>query len=148
MNAISARQNASGPIAASMNGLRRPIGVWNVSLQGPITSGSVSANAPSAPSTRPINPVESVKRCSNRGRNVAVVVRENARPKAPSPSVQTRRRSVLRSSGADGRTCTEASAHDVEDRLLRQRDLCVAVRKLSQHPAREELLEAAVDDPA
>ena len=37
MNAISARQKPSGPSAASMNGLRRPIGVWNVSLHGPIT---------------------------------------------------------------------------------------------------------------
>ena len=41
MKATSARQNPSGPSATSMNGRRLPIGVWNVSLQGPITSGSV-----------------------------------------------------------------------------------------------------------
>ena len=41
-----------------MNGLRRPIGVWNVSLHGPITSGNVSAKAPSAPAINPINAVE------------------------------------------------------------------------------------------
>ena len=60
MNAISARQNPIGPTATSMKGRRRPIGVWNVSLQGPITSGSVSAKSPSAASTAPINEVDSV----------------------------------------------------------------------------------------
>ena len=41
MNAIRARQNPIGPTATSMKGLRRPSGVWKVSLHGPITSGSV-----------------------------------------------------------------------------------------------------------
>ena len=49
-----------GPSAASMNGRRRPSGVWNVSLHGPITSGSVSAKKPSAASTSPTRVVESV----------------------------------------------------------------------------------------
>ena len=41
MNGIRiAGRSPSGPSAASMNGLRRPIGVWNESLHGPITSGS------------------------------------------------------------------------------------------------------------
>ena len=58
MNAISARQKPIGPTATSMNGRRRPSGVWNVSLQGPITSGRVSAKTPSAASTAPISEVE------------------------------------------------------------------------------------------
>ena len=62
MNASSASANAIGPSAASMNGRLRPIGVWNVSLHGPITSGSVSAKAPSAASTSPTRVVESVYR--------------------------------------------------------------------------------------
>ena len=60
MNASSASANVIGPIAASMNGRRRPSGVWNVSLHGPMTSGSVRAKAPSAASTRPTRVVESV----------------------------------------------------------------------------------------
>ena len=60
MKAISARQKPIGPTATSMKGRRRPSGVWNVSLQGPITSGSVSAKAPSAASTAAINDVELV----------------------------------------------------------------------------------------
>ena len=55
MKAISARQKHIGPTATAMNGLRRPSGVWNVSLQGPITSGRVSAKSPSAASTAPIS---------------------------------------------------------------------------------------------
>ena len=61
MNAISARQKPIGPRATSMNGRRRPSGVWNVSLQGPTISGSVIANTPSAASTSAISVVESVK---------------------------------------------------------------------------------------
>ena len=68
MNAIRARQNPIGPIATSMNGRRRPIGVWNVSLQGPITSGSVNANRPSAARTAPISDVDSVYSPSTGGR--------------------------------------------------------------------------------
>ena len=60
MNAIRASANAIGPSATSMNGRRRPSGVWNVSLHGPITSGNVSANAPSAARTSPTSVVESV----------------------------------------------------------------------------------------
>jgi hypothetical protein len=62
MNASRARANAIGPSAAAMNGRRRPRGVWKVSLHGPMTSGRVSANAPSAASTRPTSVVESVYR--------------------------------------------------------------------------------------
>ena len=60
MNATSASANAIGPSATSMNGRLRPSGVWNVSLHGPITSGSVSAKTPSAASTSPTSVVESV----------------------------------------------------------------------------------------
>ena len=91
MNAISARQNPIGPSATSMNGRRRPSGVWKVSLHGPITSGSVSANSPSAASTSAISVAESVNLPSSGGRYAAVVVSENASPKAPRPSVQTTR---------------------------------------------------------
>src|SRR6188472_2118030 len=90
MNATSSRQNPIGPSAASMNGRRRPSGVWKVSLHGPITGESAKAKTPSAPSTSPISVPESVKRSSNGGRYAAVVVIENARPKAPRPSVQKR----------------------------------------------------------
>ena len=68
MNAISARQNASPGTATSMNGLRRPIGVRNVSLHGPITSGTVSANAPSAATMAAISVRESVNFASRGGR--------------------------------------------------------------------------------
>ena len=68
MNAISARQKPIGPIATSMNGRRRPSGVWNVSLQGPITSGSVRAKMPSAASTAPISEVDVVYCPSTGGR--------------------------------------------------------------------------------
>jgi hypothetical protein len=91
MNATSSRQNPIGPSAASMNGRRRPSGVWKVSLHGPITGESASANTPSAPSTSPISVPDSVKRSSSGGRYAAVVVIENASPKAPSPSVQKSR---------------------------------------------------------
>ena len=64
---------------------RLPIGVWNVSLQGPITSGSVSAKMPSEPRITAINVRESVKRWRIGGRYADVVVNESARPKAPRP---------------------------------------------------------------
>ena len=91
MNAISARQKPIGPSATSMKGRRRPSGVWNVSLQGPITSGSEIANNPSAASTSAISVAEVVNCPSSGGRYAAVVVSEKASPKAPSPSVQTTR---------------------------------------------------------
>ena len=58
MNGISSRQKPIGGSATSMNGRRRPSGVWKVSLHGPITGESVSANTPSAPRMTPIRPPE------------------------------------------------------------------------------------------
>ena len=81
-----------GPSAASKNGRRRPSGVWNESLQGPMTGESKSANTPSAPRTRPISVPDSVKRCSSGGKYAAVVVIENASPNAPDPRIQKRLR--------------------------------------------------------
>ena len=92
MKGISSKQNPSGPSAASMKGRRRPSGVWNVSLHGPITGESANAKTPSAPSTSPISVPDVVKRWSSGGRYAAVVVIENASPNAPSPSVQKRLR--------------------------------------------------------
>jgi hypothetical protein len=91
MNAISARQNPIGPSATSMNGRRRPRGVWKVSLHGPITSGRATAKSPSDASTSAISVAEDVNCPSSGGRLAAVVVREKASPNAPSPSVQTTR---------------------------------------------------------
>ena len=68
MNGISSRQNPIGKSATSMNGLRRPSGVWNESLHGPMIGESVSAKMPSAPRIAPIRPPESVNRCSSGGR--------------------------------------------------------------------------------
>ena len=92
MKATIARQKPIGQSAASMNGRRRPIGVWKVSLHGPITSGSEIAKTPSAASTAAIIVFESVNFASSGGRYAAVVVIENASPKAPSPRIQTRPR--------------------------------------------------------
>lgn len=91
MNASSASENPVGPSATSMNGRRRPSGVWNESLHGPITSGRVIANTPSAASTSAIRVAEEVNCPRSGGRYAAVVVSENASPKAPRPSVQTSR---------------------------------------------------------
>ena len=44
------RRTPSGGTATSMNGRRRPSGVWNESLHGPMIGESVSAKRPSAPS--------------------------------------------------------------------------------------------------
>ena len=46
------------------------------------------------------------------------------------------------------RRSRETAADDVEDRPLGTCDLLVAVGKPAHHPAREDLLETAVDDPA
>jgi hypothetical protein len=79
-----------------MKGFRRPIGVWNVSLQGPITRGSEIAKMPSAARTAAIIVFESVNFDRSGGRYAAVVVIENARPKAPRPRIQTRPRRELK----------------------------------------------------
>src|SRR5438034_11358497 len=91
MNATSARQNAIGPSATSMNGRRRPSGVWNVSDQGPITGDSVSAKNPSAPRTSAISVPDDVYRASSTCMYVVVVI-AYASPNAPRPSDQTRPR--------------------------------------------------------
>ena len=75
-----------------MNGRRRPIGVWNVSLHGPMTSGSVSANNPSEPRITAMSVRESVNCSSSGGRYADVVVSENASPNAPRPSTHGRPR--------------------------------------------------------
>src|SRR6476620_6017337 len=92
MNPISSRQNAIGPIATSMNGRRRPSGVWNESLQGPTIGETVSANRPSAPIATPISVPESVNVRSSGGSATEMVVTEKASPNAPSPSDQIRLR--------------------------------------------------------
>ena len=68
MKATSARQKPIGPRPTSMNGRRRPIGVWNVSLHGPMTSGSVSAKSPSEPRMTAISVRELVNFSSSGGR--------------------------------------------------------------------------------
>ena len=127
MKAISASAKTIGPSATSMNGRRRPSGVWNVSLQGPITSGSVSANAPSAARTRPTSVVEPVYCCRIGGRYAEVVVSAQARPSAPDPSARTFHRVGVDASGDDRRP-REPAADDVDDRALCTGDLLVAVR--------------------
>ena len=79
-----------------MNGRRLPSGVWNVSLQGPITSGSVKANRPSEPRTTAINVRELGELLSSGGRYADVVVSESASPNAPSPRIHDRPRCLLR----------------------------------------------------
>src|SRR3989442_1174946 len=144
MNARIARQKPIGGIAASMNGRRRPIGVLNVSLHGPITSGSVSAKTPSAASTAAIIVLELVNRSRRGGRYAAVVVIEKARPNAPSPRIQTSpRRPGISTPSPD----EHALADDLHDRALRRGDLVVSVRQLPEHPACEDLLDRAVKDP-
>ena len=91
MNAIIARQKPIGPSATSMNGRRRPSGVWNESLHGPITSGRLIAKTPSAARTSAISVADDVNWPRSGGRYAAVVVSENASPNAPTPSVQTTR---------------------------------------------------------
>ena len=66
--------------------------MWNESLHGPITGESVKAKKPSAPITRPMTEPDSVNVLSSGGSATEMVVIENARPNAPKPSVQNRRR--------------------------------------------------------
>src|SRR3954462_12325385 len=158
MNGISSRQKPSGPSAASMKGRRRPSGVWNVSLQGPITGDSASANTPSAPSTRPISVPDSVKRWSNGGKYAAVVVIEKASPNAPRPRVQKSLRRTAGSRAAAGAVSwatklerrrlavrSQASAHDLDHCLLSRCDLLVGVVQLTEHPAGQDLLQRTVE---
>src|ERR1044072_8846371 len=92
MKGISSRQNAIGPRPTSLNGRRRPSGVWKESLQGPTIGDSVRAKKPSAPIASPISEPDSVNVLSSGGSATEIVVIENASPKAPRPSVQNRRR--------------------------------------------------------
>src|SRR5512132_3643822 len=145
MKASSASANVIGPSAASMNGRRRPSGVWKVSLHGPITSGSVSAKTPSAASTSPTSVVDSVYRPRIGGRYAAVGVSAQASPSAPAPRTSVSRRAPP---SGDERRRAEAAQDDVDDRALGTGDLLVAVGQPAHHPARKDLLESTVDDPA
>ena len=53
-----------------------------------------------------------------------------------------------RAASGDDRRPDETASEDVDDRALGTGDLLVAVGKPAHHPAREDLLEPAVDDPA
>ena len=66
---------------------------------------------------------------------------EKASPNAPSPSNQMRERFDVIAAPALG-------VHERHDRALGERDLVVAVGKLAEHPASEDLLDRAVEDPA
>ena len=68
MKATRDRQKAKAGSATSMNGRRRPIGVWKVSLQGPITRGTLSAKSPSAAMIAAMTVAELVKRSRYLGR--------------------------------------------------------------------------------
>jgi len=98
--------------------------VWKPSLQGPITSGSVRANAPSAARTSAISVVEWVNRPSSGGRYAAVVVSDQASPKAPTPRTATVRAWRSGRVGAGG----ETAADDLDHGALGTRYLLVAVR--------------------
>src|SRR5205823_2670187 len=78
MNGTSSRQKAIGPSPTSMNGRRRPSGVWNESLHGPTIGESVKAKKPSAPMTRPIKEPDLVNVCRSGGRATEIVVIEKA----------------------------------------------------------------------
>src|SRR3954470_11789018 len=148
MNATSARQNPIGATATSMNGRRRPSGVWKVSDHGPITGESARANRPSEPSTSAISVPESVKRPSRTCRYV-VVVSANARPNAPSPSDHVRPRW---NAGASARWSVvpvggEARADHLHDRVDRARDVLGLAGEAAEHPSREDLLQRAVEHP-
>src|SRR6476619_820067 len=126
-----------------------------------MTGESSRANTPSAPRTRPISVPDSVKRCNSGGKYAAVVVIENARPKAPDPRIQKRlllteseRRAasavtcVTESALGDFAIGGETAADDFDHRLLGSSDRLVAVLQLSEHPAGQDLLERAVEDVA
>ena len=132
-----------------------------MSLHGPITGDNASANTPSEPSTSPITAPEAVKCRKIGGRATEVVVIENARPNAPSPSVQKRlRRTVGERAAASAVSCATGSgrsgsavrgqpaADDLDDGALGDGDLVVAVGERSEHPARKDLFERAVEDEA
>ena len=113
MKAITVRANAIGGTATAMNGRRRPIGVWNVSLHGPMTSGRVSAKIPSDARTAAISTAEPVNLESSGGRYAATTVIENASPNAPRPSDHSRFR---RAAGTLTNCSTAASARCVKGR--------------------------------
>src|SRR5436190_7716379 len=149
MKATSARQKPIGPSATSMNGRRRPSGVWNVSDHGPITGESASANSPSAPSTSAISVPDSVYRPSNTCMYVVVVI-ANASPNAPSPSDQTRpvRSGTSAPLGADACSVRgESSPDHLDHGIDRARHVVLRVRQRPERPAREQLLERAVEHP-
>jgi hypothetical protein len=76
MNRISSRQNAIGPTATSMNGRRRPSGVWNESLQGP-TIGRDRQREQALRADRDADQrPESVNVCSSGGSATEMVVTE------------------------------------------------------------------------
>jgi hypothetical protein len=59
-----------------------PIGVWNVSLHGPMTSGSVSAKTPSEPRTTAMSVARSVN-CSSSGGSRPTSSSARARARTP-----------------------------------------------------------------
>ena len=143
-----------------MNGRRRPSGVWNVSLQGPITTGSVSANRPSAreherDQRRRVGEVAEERR-QVRGRGgeregeaegaeaedpdeaAARPLEDDAR--APSGG---RRRHARLDRGGRGRD-REPPADDVHDGALRRGHARAC--ELAEQPAGHDLLERAVED--
>ena len=146
MNASRARRSRAARRATSMNGRRRPSGVWKPSLHGPITSGRVSANTPSAARTSAISVVESGEALEHR-RQVGGGRRQRPRePERPDAEDDDRACAAARqaATGAGG----ETAADDLDHGALGTRDLLLAVGELAQHPAREQLLQGAVEDPA
>src|SRR5215213_7095397 len=148
MKATSARQNPIGPRATSMNGRRRPSGVWKVSDHGPITGERRSANRPSDPSTSAISVPESVNLPSRTCRYVVVVI-AYARPNAPRPSDHTAPRcSGARMSGSDRLAFgSESSGDHLHDRVDGTRDVVRRIRQTPEHPAGKDFLECAVEHP-
>src|SRR5436190_8451610 len=147
MKATSARQKPIGPSATSMNGRRRPSGVWNVSDHGPTTGDSASANSPSDPRTSAISVPESVNFPRSTCRYVVVVI-AYARPNAPRPSDHTApRRSGARLRPGALVPGSESSGDHLHDGVDGTSDVVGPVGETTEHPAGEDLLERPVDDP-
>ena len=88
MKATSARQKPIGPSAASMNGCLRPIGVWNVSLHGPITSGRRQREGPLSANDQPdqrrrVGELVEEPSAGRRGRRQRQREAEGAEPERP-----------------------------------------------------------------